>query len=63
MINPDNHYYLILEKSLAFEKIMYQVYIALNDDQKANESYKRVLRKESTLSLIRTNRLSSQPIY
>ena len=51
-------YYLMLQRSAQYERLLYQAYTILGNEQKANHVYKKILRRETALSLIRTKRLS-----
>lgn len=58
----NSNYYFMLQNAIAFESCLYQAYTILGDQQKAIQSYKKILRKERTLSLMRTNRLASKSV-
>lgn len=55
--------YYLLNQGIEAERTIYQAHLQIGDESKANISYKRILQGERVLSLIRSNRLRSEPIY
>lgn len=58
----NSSFYSMLQNDVERERCAYQAYTILGDQQKANQSYKKILQTESLLCLMRTHRLTSKSI-